>query len=226
MGVMNSLKTSSQSYYRNFLNHDKEEGLVNIKSRTNATNRPQDCGGSPCNLMDNYLRAGKTMKTKKSFLRVEESRKSKQFREGKIPTNTSFSGMEKCKLKNFGLKNYETRKTQYQSKNKSFDLISYHSKKKSKASKRNNCHSFYYNVNELLKNAAPSNSKSGKSKKRKTAGDGKNGPLRASTFNKRQRFNKSSLKQRRSVTTTRGVDISPQARENMSSDIRRPTSSS
>jgi len=60
--------------------------------------------------MNSYLRAGKTMKTKNSFLKVEEFRKSKQFRESKIPTNTSFSGVDKSNIKNLGLKNYETRK--------------------------------------------------------------------------------------------------------------------
>jgi endonuclease I len=42
---------------------------------------------------------------------------------------------------------------------------------------------------------------------------------------KRQKFNQSKLYKRRSVTTTRGIDISPQFR-NMKSDIHRPTSSS
>lgn len=54
---------------------------------------------------------------------------------------------------------------QYQNKNKSFDSISYHSKKRSKFSKRNNNHSFYYNVNQILKNAATSNSKGNKTSK-------------------------------------------------------------
>ena len=164
---------------------------------------------------------------KNSFLRVEEFRKSKQFRESKIPTNTSFSGVDKANFKNLGLKNYETRKNQYQSKNKSFDLISYHSKRKSKFSKRNNCHSFYYNVNELLRNTAITNSKRNKSQKRKKSNtESKNRALRGNSFNKRQRFNKSSLCQRRSVTTTRGIDISPQVKAGIKSDSQRPTISS
>ena len=56
--------TSSQSYYRNFLNQDKEEHFQDIKTKANVTNRPQNNSGSPWNLIDNYLRAGKTMKTK------------------------------------------------------------------------------------------------------------------------------------------------------------------
>lgn len=94
------------------------------------------------------------MKAKKnSFLKVEEFRKSKQFRENKIPTNTSFSGMDKKQIQNFGLKYYDARKNQYQqNKNKSFDLINYQGKRKPEFTKRNNqTHNLYYNVHELFK---------------------------------------------------------------------------
>jgi hypothetical protein len=113
-------------------------GMANVETDFMASS------SSPNPTFDNF-QSGKTMKDKKnSFLKVEEFRKSKQFRESKIPTNTSFSGVEK---------------NQYQtSKNKSFDLINYQSKRKSKFTKRNNkTHNFYYNVNELLKSAAISN---------------------------------------------------------------------
>lgn len=56
--------------------------------------------------------------------------------------------------------------------------------------------------------------------------DTKNLPIKPSNINKRQRFNHSKIYQRRSVTTTRGIDISPQMKNSMKSDIRRPTSSS
>lgn len=56
--------------------------------------------------------------------------------------------------------------------------------------------------------------------------DAKNVPLKPNNINRRQRFNQSKLYQRRSVTTTRGIDISPQIQNSMKSDIRRPTSSS
>jgi len=62
--------------------------------------------------------------------------------------------------------------------------------------------------------------------KKKVISDSKSGPSRANTFNKRQRFNKSNLYQRRSVTTTRGKDISPNVKATIKSDIQRPTSSS
>lgn len=106
--------------------------------------------------------------------------------------------------------------------------MNYHSKRKSKFIKRNNkTHNFYYNVNELLRNAGTSNSKTLKSnKKKKSLADAKAVPLRANTFNKRQRFTQNKLYQRRSVTTTRGVDISPQIKTSIKSDIQRPTSSS
>lgn len=219
---------SSQNYYKNFLNQAKDDELTDVKLKASITNKMKETSVSPNGTMDDCLQSDNTMREKKdSFIRVEEFRKSKQFRESKIPTNTSFSGIDKSNLQNLGLKNYETRKNQYQSKNKSFDLISYHSKRKSKFTKRNNIDSFYYNVNELLKNAATSNSKTIKSsKKKKTMSDSKNGPLRSNTFNKRQRFNQSKLYQRRSVTTTRGTDISPQIKTSIKSDIQRPTSSS
>lgn len=54
----------------------------------------------------------------------------------------------------------------------------------------------------------------------------KNAPVKPSNLNRRQRFNQSKLYQRRSVTTTRGIDISPQIKNSMKSDIQRPTSSS
>lgn len=69
-----------------------------------------------------------------------------------------------------------------------------------------------------------SNSKSIKAKKKKL--NEKGGPIQANTFNKRQRLPQNKLYQRRSVTTTRGVDISPQIKRSLKSDIQRPTSSS
>jgi hypothetical protein len=87
-----------------------------------------------------------------------------------------------------------------------------------------------------LKNAATANSKnlkSGKKKEsvsrerqKKNASEIKGLPIKASTFNKRQRFTQNKLYQRRSVTTTREVDISPQMKTSLKSDIQRPTSSS
>lgn len=87
-----------------------------------------------------------------------------------------------------------------------------------------------------MKNAATTNSKTIKPTKKKESvsrerqkkmlADSKGAPLRANTFNKRQRFNQNKLYQRRSVTTTRGVDISPQTKHSIRSDIQRPTSSS
>jgi hypothetical protein len=149
---------SSQNYYKNFLNQAKDDELTDVKLKASITNKMKETGESANDTMDDCVKSGKTMKAKKnSFIRVEEFRKSKQFRESKIPTNTSFSGVDKSNLENLGSKNYETRKNQYQSKNKSFDLISYHSKRKSKFTKRNNIDSFYYNVNELLRNAATTN---------------------------------------------------------------------
>lgn len=114
---------------------------------------------SPNPTFDNYIKGVKTIKSKKnSFLKVEELRKSKQFRENQIPTNTSFSGIDKNQIQNIGIKNQDSRKNQCQQKNKSFDMINYQSKRKTKFTKRNNkTHNFYYNVNELLKNAANSN---------------------------------------------------------------------
>lgn len=115
-------------------------------------------------------------------------------------------------------------------------MINYHSKRKSKFTKRNNkTHNFYYyNVNELLKNAATSGSKVSKGKKKEASSkerhkkptDGKVSAVSSNTLNKRQRINHSKLYQRRSVTTTRGVDISPQIKSSLKSDIQRPTSSS
>ena len=60
--------------------------------------------------INNFIRWEKQMKTKKnSFIKVEEFKKSKQFRESKIPKNTSFSGVDKNQFQNSGIKNYETK---------------------------------------------------------------------------------------------------------------------
>lgn len=248
----------SQSYYQNFLNQLKDDGEDNPENEmeTEGINSQNDyklSGSSPNPMMDNYVKRGKLMKGNKegeslnyyqlargakhydSFIKVEELRKSKKFREGKIPTNTSFSGVDKNQIQNIGMSKLRNEQV-ININNKSFDMINYQSKRKSKFSKRNNkTHNFYNNVTELLKNAASSNSKAQKSHKKKDAasrekhkkalGDGK-GPMRASTLNKRQRLNQSKLYQRRSVTTTRGVDISPQIKQQVKTDIRRPTSSS
>ena len=56
--------TSSQNCDRNFLNKNKEEHFQERKTKVNVINHPQNNSGSPWNLIDNYLRAGKTMKTK------------------------------------------------------------------------------------------------------------------------------------------------------------------
>jgi len=73
--------------------------MVNVKTDFQPSN------GSPNPTFDNYIKGGKTMKAKKnSFLKVEEFRKSKQFRESKIPTNTSFSGVDKNQILNLSLK--------------------------------------------------------------------------------------------------------------------------
>lgn len=234
----------SHSYYKNFLNQLKDdenqsENMKNSMGMVNVKTEFQPSSSSPNPIFDNYTKDENGIKTKKnSFLKVEEFCKSKQYRESKIPTNTSFSsGVEKSQIQNVALKNYDSRKTQYQqNKNKSFDLINYQSKRKSKFSKRNNkTHNFYYNVNELLKHVANSNTmkvgqkKDSISKERKhkrVLADSKNLPVKPSNLNKRQRFNQSKLYQRRSVTTTRGIDISPQIKHSMKSDIQRPTSSS
>ena len=97
---------------------------------------------------------------------------------------------------------------QYQQNNKSFDLISYNSKRKSKTMK----------INKKKEEIS-------KEKYKKTLADAKTIPLRTNTFNKRQKLNQNKLYQRRSVTTTRGVDISPQVKNSIKSDIQRPTSS-
>ena len=127
----------------------------------NVNTEFQKSSGSPdLTKFEMYEKGSTTMKAKKnSFLKVEEFRKSKKFRENKIPTNTSFSGMDKKQIQNFSLKYYDARKSQYQqNKNKSFDLINYQGKRKSEFTKRNNqTHNFYYNVHELFKNAANSN---------------------------------------------------------------------
>jgi hypothetical protein len=65
-----------------------------------------------------------------------------------------------------------------------------------------------------------------KERQKKPLAEPKGCPLRSNTFNKRQRFAQNKLYQRRSVTTTRGVDISPQVKTSIKSDIQRPTSSS
>ena len=107
----------SQSYYNNFLNQlkdDDDDQEVNFDSGAddlNVKNEFKPSSSSPNSNFDNYIKSGKTMKTKKnSFLKVEEFRKSKQFREGKIPTNTSFSGAGQNQIQNLGLQNYEMRK--------------------------------------------------------------------------------------------------------------------
>lgn len=64
-----------------------------------------------------------------------------------------------------------------------------------------------------------------KEKQKKTLVDAKVAPLRTNALNKRQKLNQNKLYQRRSVTTTRGVDISPQVKNSIKSDIQRPTSS-
>lgn len=64
-----------------------------------------------------------------------------------------------------------------------------------------------------------------KEKHKKTLADAKAAPLRTNNLNKRQKLTQNKLYQRRSVTTTRGVDISPQVKNSIKSDIQRPTSS-
>lgn len=65
----------------------------------------QPSSTSPNPTFDSYIKGGKTIKTKKnSFLKVEEFRKSKQFRESQIATNTSFSGVDKNQIHNIGVK--------------------------------------------------------------------------------------------------------------------------
>ena len=49
--------------------------------------------------------------------------------------------------------------------------------------------------------------------------DTKDLPIKPSNNNKRQRFNYGKIYQRRSVTTTRGIDISPQMKNSVKSDI-------
>ena len=56
--------------------------------------------------------------------------------------------------------------------------------------------------------------------------DTKDLPIKPSNINKQQRFNNGKIYQRRSVTTTRDIDISPQMKNSMKSDMRRPTSPS
>jgi len=63
-------------------------------------------------------------------------------------------------------------------------------------------------------------------KHKRMLADTRNAPLKPSNLNKRQKLNQNKLYQRRSVTTTRGIDISPQIKNSMKSDIQRPTSSS
>lgn len=101
----------SQSYYKNILNHLQSEGSDEKMSRSSIKGKMKDTCGLPNPTLENYIRGGKTMKEKKdSFLKVEEFRKSKQFRESKIPTNTSFSGIDKNQIQHLGAMNYETRK--------------------------------------------------------------------------------------------------------------------
>lgn len=105
----------SQSYYKNFLNQLKDDDSeLKIKTSLDKS-QPKGILGEPSTspnpTFDNYIKGGKTLNTKKtSFIKVEEFRKSKQFRESKIPTNTSFSGVDKNQIQSLGLKNYETRK--------------------------------------------------------------------------------------------------------------------
>lgn len=150
----------SQSHYKDFLDQLKDENIHNEKVKTslglvNVDAEFRQSSGSPDpTKFEMYAKGSTTMKAKKnSFLKVEEFRKSKQFRENKIPTNTSFSGMDKKQIQNFGLKYYDARKNQYQqNKNKSFDLINYQGKRKPEFTKRNNqTHNLYYNVHELFK---------------------------------------------------------------------------
>jgi len=228
----------SQSYYKNFLNHLKEDEPVDKMAKTGFKLHPKQDNKSKNPALDNYIKSGKTIKDKKnSFLKVEEFRQSKQFRENQIPTNTSFSGVDKSQINNVSVPYYTYMSNTYQQKNKSFDLINYQSKRKSKFSKRNNkTHNFYYNVNELLKNAATANPKTvkggkkresvSKDRQKKWIPDSKGMPIKASTFNKRQMFTQNKLYQRRSVTTTRGTDISPQVRNGQRNGVQRPTSSS
>lgn len=101
----------SQSYYKNFLNQLKDDDQVDRRSKNNISKQLQEINGSPNPTFDNYIKSGKTMNDKKnSFLKVEEFRKSKKFRENKIPTNTSFSGVDKNQIQNVSLKNYDARK--------------------------------------------------------------------------------------------------------------------
>lgn len=102
----------SGSNYKNFLNQLKDDDSSETKIKTNVTSHIPEATSSPSSNFDNYIKSGKkTMKTKKnSFIKVEEFRKSKKFRENKFPTNTSFSGVDKNQIQNVGLKNYETRK--------------------------------------------------------------------------------------------------------------------
>lgn len=99
----------SQSYYKNLLNKFKDEDRRDTRLSANTSNKLYESNGSPCSNFDNYIKSGQTIKTKKnSFIKVEEFRKSKQFRENKFPTNTSFSGVDKSQLQNLGMQDYDS----------------------------------------------------------------------------------------------------------------------
>jgi hypothetical protein len=101
----------SQSYYKNILNNLHSEDSDEKVSKSGIKSKIKEKRGFPNPTFDNYIKGGKIMKEKKnSFLKVDEFRKSKQFRESKIPTNTSFSGVDKNQIQNLGAMNYETRK--------------------------------------------------------------------------------------------------------------------
>lgn len=77
----------SQSYYKHFLNQLKDED-----------------NDAKLNALHNLIKWENQMKANKnSFIKVEEFRKSKQFRESKIPKNTSFSGVDKNQFQNSGI---------------------------------------------------------------------------------------------------------------------------
>lgn len=101
----------SQSYYKNFLNQLKDDDQTETQPNEDIVNQLQEIHGSPNPSLDHYIKSGNTLNNKNtSFLKVEEFRKSKKFRENKIPTNTSFSGVDKNQIQNVGLKNYDARK--------------------------------------------------------------------------------------------------------------------